>query len=115
MGLSCAGAANRWPAVAVRQRGLSGTRRWALAVTPPRGSSLHMTHSMNATEVRDAYLLPYSSNTLLTDTYQLDRWLAWCSTNSIEPLTARRTDVETYIRYLHAEVNHKISTVHTAL
>jgi integrase/recombinase XerD len=74
-----------------------------------------MTNLMQTVEVRDAYLLPYSSNTRLTYTYQLDRWLRWCAANLIEPLEARRTDVETYIKYLHEEVNHKVSSVHTAL
>ncbi|WP_068109448.1 tyrosine-type recombinase/integrase [Nocardioides dokdonensis] len=65
--------------------------------------------------MRDAYLLPYSNNTLLTYTYQLDRWLAWCAGESLEPLQVTRTDVETYIRHLHEELSQKISTVHTAL
>lgn len=74
-----------------------------------------MTYSMDAAEVRNAYLMPYTNNTRMTYTYQLDRWLAWCNLNSIEPLQAKRTNVETYIWYLHEDVKHKISTVHTAL
>src|SRR5690349_13620582 len=66
-------------------------------------------------QVRDAFLLPYSNNTLLTYTYQLDRWLAYCDNNSLEPLRVTRTDVETYIKYLHEDLQQKISTVHTAL
>ncbi len=60
-------------------------------------------------------MLPYANNTLLTYTYQLDRWLLWCRDNSIEPLQAKRADVETYIKYLQEEQNQKISTIHTAL
>lgn len=65
--------------------------------------------------MRDAFLLPYSNNTLLTYTYQLDRWLNWCAESSLDPLRVTRTDVETYIRHLHEDLGQKISTVHTAL
>lgn len=65
--------------------------------------------------MRDAYLLPYSNNTLLTYTYQLDRWLDWCAGNSLEPLQVTRTDVETYIKHLHEDLSQRVSTVHTAL
>lgn len=74
-----------------------------------------MTIQIETRQVRDAYLLPYSSNTLLTYTYQLDRWLTWCATRSLDPLRATRTDVETYIKHLHEDLGQKISTVHTAL
>lgn len=66
-------------------------------------------------QVRDAYLLPYSNNTLLTYTYQLDRWLAWCNESSLDPFRVTRTDVETYVKHLHEDLGQKISTVHTAL
>lgn len=74
-----------------------------------------MTDDIDTMTVRNAYLLPYANHTLELYTYQLDRWLRWCAEHSIEPLQAQRTDVETYIRYLHQEVGHKISSVHTAL
>jgi integrase/recombinase XerD len=74
-----------------------------------------MTALDHTTQVRDAYLLPYSRGTLATYTYQLDRWLAWCADRSIDPLKVQRTDVETYIRWLQDDMNQKISSVHTAL
>ncbi|KQT89318.1 hypothetical protein ASG49_16180 [Marmoricola sp. Leaf446] len=74
-----------------------------------------MTYFNDAIEVRNVYLLPYVKNTRETYTYQLDRWLRWCADNSLEPLLARRTDVEAYIRHLHEGENQAISSVHTAL
>lgn len=47
--------------------------------------------------------------------YQLDRWLDWCATNDIEPLRARRNDVERYIQHLHLGLGQKASSVNTAL
>src|SRR4051794_32671291 len=74
-----------------------------------------MTDNLDTRAARNAYLLPYTNHTLEVYTYQLDRWLRWCADHSIELLRAQRTDVETYIWYLHQEVGHKVSSVHTAL
>jgi integrase/recombinase XerD len=64
---------------------------------------------------RRGYLDRYQGSTLATYTHYLDRWLDWCTSAGVEPLGARRGDVEQYVHYLRVETSHRPQAVQAAL
>jgi integrase/recombinase XerD len=65
--------------------------------------------------VRSAYLQPYRGSTLRSYGYRLDRWMDWCASQAVPPLSVRRTHVEQYIRHLSVEAGRRPNSVRNDL
>lgn len=61
------------------------------------------------------YLADYDGNTRAGYEYHLKRFINWCTAMQVEPLTADRTHLSLYVRYLSEEVGLRGSTVNTGM
>lgn len=74
-----------------------------------------MTNQPELPALREDFLRPYRGGTLATYNFYLDRYIAWCAEQCLEPLRASRPDFERYIEHLLTDRNMSGASVCTAL
>lgn len=90
---------------------VAGDARWYMAAFPTSVSDVVSSDQLVVRAAASAFLGRYRGQTRVHTDSDLRVFLCWCTDQGLNPLTARRVDVERYVRWLQEVRRYQPSTV----